>query len=355
VSRMVKIVGMIDPHVHLRDLDWSHKATFASETAAALAGGYWAVLDMPNTQPSTTNRTNLDAKLAKIGAGAVCDWGVYFGAAQSGNWDEYAGVVNDICGLKIYNNQTTGDLLIEAQSLREEHYKHWPAERVIAVHAEEETVLDILALVRQYRKQTHFCHISSAQEIAYLAEAKAEGLPISIGVTPHHLYLSVDDLPRLGSLGLMKPELKTRADCEALWSALASGLVDVVESDHAPHTMAEKLSEKPPFGVPGLETTLPLMGLAVKEGRILQERMIDLLTRAGEIFGLITPPETYTLVELDAPYTLERSIFRSACGWSPFEGMTVDGRVREVWIRGQKVFDGETICVAPGFGQNVMH
>src|SRR5690606_29793970 len=155
----IKIPGMVDPHVHLRGMDWAHKGTFASETAAALAGGYWAVLDMPNTLPSTIDPPALERKLGEFGGQAVCDWGVYFGASAGGNQRYYAEVSGQVCGLKIYNNQTTGTLLIDDQAVREQHYAAWPAGKVIAVHAEGATVRDILALVRQYRKPTHFCHI----------------------------------------------------------------------------------------------------------------------------------------------------------------------------------------------------
>src|SRR5205085_11196101 len=111
MPRLVQIPGMLDPHTHLRDLDWVHKGTFATETAAAVAGGYWAVFDMPNTPPATVTRDALAAKLARLEAGAVCDWAVYFGAAQADNTAEYAAVAGAVCGLKIYNNATTGDLL----------------------------------------------------------------------------------------------------------------------------------------------------------------------------------------------------------------------------------------------------
>ncbi len=353
MSQPVKLMGMIDPHVHLRDMEWSHKATFASETAAALAGGYWAVLDMPNTPPNTFTRAALDQKLAAFQAGAVCDWGVYFGASKEGNWAEYPQVMADTCGLKIYNNPTTGNLFITDQAIREQHYQAWQG--VIAVHAEENVIPAVLELVRKYRRWTHFCHISSAAEMAYLIEAKQAGLPISIGVTPHHLYLSQDDLPQLGSRGLMKPELKTPADCSALWQALKDGWVDAIESDHAPHTLAEKMSNHPPYGVPGLETTLPLIGLAVYEGHISLEQAIALLTvNSQRIFKLTPPPDTYTLVDFEDSYIIQRENLRTACGWSPFEGWRVYGRVLEVWIRGQKVFDGERVLVPNGNGQRVI-
>ena len=350
------IPAPFDPHVHLRGLDWSHKGTFASETAAALAGGYWAVLDMPNTQPSTIDPAALARKLAEIDAGAVCDWGIYFGAAADGNWTHYAdpAVIGPVCGLKIYNNETTGVLLIDDQAIRAQHYAHWPAHKIIAVHAEGETVREVLALVRQYRKRTHFCHISTAEEIAALTEAKAEGLPVTVGVCPHHLYLSQDDLPTLGPLGLMKPELKTRADCAALWDALTAGVIDVVESDHAPHTLAEKHGGRPVYGVPGLETTLPLLGLAVHEGRLTREQVIALVSEnPRRIFGLQAPPQTYTRFDFDARYTLTNDALHTLCGWSPFAGMTVYGRVVEVVIRGTRVYDGERVLVEPGFGGNL--
>jgi dihydroorotase-like cyclic amidohydrolase len=351
---VLRIPGMFDPHVHLRDMEWAHKATFFSETTAALAGGYWAVLDMPNTPPATIGAAALNTKLRVITRGAVCDWGLYFGASQSDNTAEYKQAIGLVCGLKMYNNATTGDLLIADQAQRARHYRSWPGSKLIAVHAEGETVGEILALVRQYRKPTHFCHISTAEEITLLRRAKADGLPISVGVTPHHLFLTEAHVRALGSLGLMKPELKTQADQDALWAAIADGLVDVVESDHAPHTLAEKQSPQPPFGVPGLETTLPLLCTAVREGRLTESRLIELVAlNPQRIFGVSPDSETYTLVDLEPSYVIERDHLRTGCGWSPFEGKRVYGRVCEVWIRGRKVFDGEHVLVSPGFGSNL--
>jgi carbamoyl-phosphate synthase/aspartate carbamoyltransferase/dihydroorotase len=351
---VIKIHGMIDPHTHLRDLDWSHKSTFASETKAAIAGGYWAVFDMPNTAPSTITAELLNQKLAKIDQTAYCDWGLYFGASQTDNTDEYAQVINQVCGLKIYNNSTTGDLLIDNQTDRDKHYAAWSGDKIIAVHAEDETVRDILALVRKYNRKTHFLHISTQLEIELLTQAKEEGLPVTVGVCPHHLFLTEDDVSTLGAYGRMKPELKTQADQNALWSAIDNGVVDIIESDHAPHTIAEKDSDKPPYGVPGLETNLPLMLQAVKDGRLSLERATDMMsTNVQRIWNITVPDDTYTVVDTDASYVIERQNLHSHCGWSPFEGMTVSGKVQEVWIRGQKVYDGEQILSQAGFGNNV--
>lgn len=354
MSNLIKIHGMVDPHCHLRDLEWSHKATFYSETASAVAGGYWAVFDMPNTPPETITRSALDTKLEALNANAVCDWGVYAGASQADNRAEYASMAQDTCGLKIFNNSTTGNLLIESQDMRDKHYEAWADNRLIAVHAEEETVLDILALVRKHRKHTHFLHISSQFEIDSLRDAKEEGLPITIGVCPHHLYLTEADVVTLGGYAMMKPPLKTQADVDALWQAITDGVVDVIESDHAPHSKADKEAENPAYGVTGLETTLPLMLTAVDEGRVSLAQVIAMVSdNPRKIWGLTCPDETYALVDLDVTYTIDANRLFTKPKISPFDGMRVKGRVLETWIRGTKVYDGEQIYVAGGFGRNL--
>jgi len=351
---LVKIIGMVDPHCHLRDLQWAHKGTFLSETRAAIAGGYTAVFDMPNTAPSTTSIQRLQDKLTAIDSNAACDWALYFGASQSDNSAQYPQLAGQVCGLKIYNNATTGDLLIESQDMRARHYRAWNRPKVIAVHAESETVACILELVRRYRRPTHFLHISTAYELNLLTEAKLAGLPVTFGVCPHHLFFCEDDLPQLGALGLMKPELKPKPDQTALWQALERGIVDCIETDHAPHTLAEKASENPPYGVPGFETALPLMLQAVHERRIELEYVCKLFSQnVHRIWGITADPESYTLVDTDTPRVITREELLTACAWSPFEGMTVRGVVREVWIRGRQVYDGEQVLSAAGFGRNV--
>lgn len=352
---MLKIDGMLDPHTHLRDLDWSHKATFESETRAAIAGGYTAVFDMPNTPPNTTTQAALQTKLDAIDAAALCDYGVYFGASQDDNTAEYANLAG-VCGLKIFCNDTTGNLLVEREADQHHHIRAWNTGRVISVHAEGATVEQILRIVRQERKPVHFLHISTADEINMLRDAKNEGLPVTIGVCPHHLYLTERDVRDLGPLALMKPELKTKADQAALWSALQAGVVDVVESDHAPHTLDEKHNDegRPVYGVPGLETTLPLMLLAVQEGRIALEQIPLLLAEnPRRIFGVPHNEGTYTLIDTDAACEIRNRDLHTAPRWSPFDGMLAWGEVIEVWIRGTQVFERGRFLVEPGYGQNV--
>lgn len=353
------IPAPVDPHVHLRGLDWAHKGTFTSETGAALAGGYAAVLDMPNTPPATVTPEALNLKMKAMAQESVSDWGVYYGAGLFADAAVYAYIADDICGIKMYCNATTGDLLIEDSALREAHFAAWKRAgniKPIAVHAEGETVAQILALTRKYDIHTHFCHISTAEEIGYLQQAKADGLPVSIGVTPHHLYLTEDDVPRLGAFGLMKPALKTRHDQQALWAAVSSGLVDVIESDHAPHTLEEKSSERIYYGVPGLETTIPLLCLALHEKRITEQQLVKLVaTNPRRIFHIAHDVNTYTAIDPDATYEIQNKNLFTACGWSPFSGMQVRGKITGVWIRGTQVFNGEKIRVPAGFGRNIWH
>ena len=352
---LLHIPGPVDPHVHLRDLEWSHKSTFQSETAAALAGGYWAVLDMPNTPPPTTTRERLTDKQARLGAAAHCDFGIYYGAEQD-HAESYDGIARDAIGMKMFCDATTGDLLVDDDAERGRLMALWGAAtpRPLAVHAEGAAVDEMLAHVRTHRVATHFCHITEVREISSLREAKAEGLPVSAGVTPHHLYLSDTDGAAIGVRSRVKPPLKSSADISALWAGIADGTVDVVESDHAPHTQAEKDGPDAAYGLPGLETTLPLLGLALHEGRITAERLIELVaTNAQRIFGLAPRPGTVTVLDTDSSYVIDDAAIRSATGWSPFSGTRVWGRVTAVHIDGRLAFDGEDVISEAGDGRNL--
>ena len=353
----LRIPGAVDPHVHLRDMDWAHKATVERETAAALAGGYWAVLDMPNTPPNTTTAERLRAKYEFVGARARCDFALYMGADQSADGSEYAEGSPEAAGLKMYCDHTTGSLLLEDDASRRRHLQAWGAatRKPVALHAEGETLAALLRLVRETGVRAHFCHVSLASELAALRAAKADGLPVSVGVTPHHLYLEAADRERLGGFAMVKPPLKTTADREALWAGVLDGAVDTIESDHAPHTRAEKASASPPFGLPGLETTMALMITAMRERGLTRDRLIELLaTNAQRIFGLVPPPDTYTLVDAEASYVISDDDLRCSSGWSPYSGMRVWGRVVEVRIRGRVAFDGEEVLAQPRDGRRLL-
>ncbi len=346
----LKLPGLIDIHVHLRDPGGPHKEDFASGTAAALAGGVVALLDMPNNRPPTVDERTLRHKAELASKKAHCDFGFYLGATV-GNAGQTS-MSRSVAGLKIYLDETYGPLQVRDLSALIGHFRHWPKDRAIAVHAEGLSIAIVIALAQLYDRTAHICHVSRKQEIELIQLAKERGAKITCEVTPHHLFLTEDDAKELGSLGQMKPSLGGAEDREALWDNLAT--IDAVASDHAPHTIEEKEAKDPPPGVPGLETMLPLLLNAVAEGRLSVERVVE-LTHHGpaRIMGLQPPDEAYVEVDPDASYVIESPALFTKCGWTPFEGMTVRGRIRNVYLRGLKAYEDGKVVAPSGWGKPV--
>jgi len=346
----LKIPGLIDVHVHLREPGGEHKEDMASGSAAALAGGVVVVLDMPNTYPPVVDAGTLARKRRLAQEKAVCDIGFYAGASET-NAREAAGLAGEAVGLKIYLDQTYGPLRMRSLAALLAHFRTWPADRPIAVHAEGLSVAMAIGLARVCGRRLHLCHISRADEIALIRAAKESGANVTCEVTPHHLFLTEADAERLGPYGSMKPSLAAEADRAALWANLDA--VDCIATDHAPHTPAEKEGDAPPPGVPGLETMLPLLLTAVAEGRLTLDRMVELTHDAPlRIFGLPEPADCWVEVDPKARHTLGSDGLLTRCGWTPFDGMPVVGRVRQVILRGQAAFEGR-VLVRPGFGRVV--
>jgi dihydroorotase len=343
--------GLIDAHVHLREPGGDHKEDITSGSAAALAGGVTMVLDMPNTYPPLVDAEALALKQELVERGALCDVGLYVGATES-NASEVAALGDQAAGLKIYLDQTYGPLRIRNLAALVAHFRAWPANRPIAVHAEGLSAAMAIGLARSFGRRLHLCHVSRADEIALIRAAKGSGAALTCEVTPHHLLLTEADARRLGSYGSMKPPLASADDVSALWANL--DVVDCIATDHAPHTRAEKEAESPPPGVSGLETLLPLLLTTVAEGRLTLERLVQLVHEAPRrIFDLPLQPHTHVEVDPDAGYSLSHENLHTKCGWTPFEGMAVQGRIRRVVLRGQTVFEEGEIQVAPGFGQAI--
>ena len=209
-------------------------------------------------------------------------------------------------------------------------------------------VRNAIALARQHGSRLHVAHLSTEEDLMQVWSAKEDGLPVTCEVTPHHLFLTEKDVERLGSHAIMKPSLGKESDRLALWRGLDLGVIDMITTDHAPHTLDEKSSVKPPFGVPGLETSLPLVLTAVAEGKLSMDRLVELVsTNPRKIFGLAVAQETYTEVDLRESFLIESSNLRTKCGWTPFNGMRVTGKVVKVVLRGETVFDGENVVGNP--------
>jgi len=176
------------------------------------------------------------------------------------------------------------------------------------------------------------------------------GQQVTCEVTPHHLYLTRTDAARLGPYGDMRPRLADESDCQALWDNI--DIVDCIATDHAPHTITEKESDTPPPGVPGLETALPLMLLAVEEGRLsLDDLIAKMHANPARIYGIPPSPDTYIEVDANARYDFSQDGWRTRAGWSPFAGMPGKGRVISVVLRGREVFRDGQILARPGTGR----
>ncbi len=348
---LMEFPGMIDVHVHLREPGATHKENFFTGTAAALAGGVVALLDMPNNDPPVTDAQTLENKKRIASSSALCDYGFYLGATAH-NASKISELAPKVAGLKIYLGATYGPLLLQDLGALIAHFKNWPPNKPIAVHAEGISVAAVLTLAIVYGRRVHICHVSRAEEIALIKAAKGKGLPVTCEVTPHHLFLSEEDAATLGPFGYMKPTLGSHRDRRALWENL--DVVDVIASDHAPHTKEEKLGPTPPPGVPGLETTLPLLFTAMLEGRISQERLLELTFKnPARIFG-IKLPETCVELEIGPRRIISSSELKTRCGWTPFEGMGVRATIRRVFIRGQKVYEDGQVLAWPGFGKPIL-
>ena len=345
----VRLPAPIDVHVHLREPGFVHKEDILSGTQAALAGGFTAVLDMPNTRPPTTNKERIREKRRRARQKAVCDVGFFVGASTDTSPSIAIEAASLAVGLKIYVNETFGSLRIQDVGTLWAYMRQWPGPGPIAVHAEGMMLATVIGLVALTKARVHVVHVSRKVEIALIKAAKAEGLPITCEVTPHHLFLTEEDIPKLGPYGYMRPPLATPADQRALWENL--DVIDCFATDHAPHTRKEKESDNPPPGVPGLETALPLLLTAVQEGRLTLDDVIERVhTRPRAIYGVPAPPNTYTEVEIGTSWTIGEKPFFTKAGWSPFTGMRVQADVRRVVIRGQTHFQDGKILVASGNG-----
>ena len=390
----IRLPGLVDAHVHLREPGYTQKEDLHTGTCAALAGGVTTVLDMPNTVPPTSTPANFQAKVRLANAKAVCDVGLFVGATVA-DVDAYLPVASRACGLKIYVNETFGSLRIEELGLLHRLFRTW-ARRAgelagwrqagpdaangrdaapqaaaaalgpVAVHAEELMVPVCLALSHLYSLPLHIVHVSRRSEIELIRAAKEKGIPVTCEATPHHLFLTADDYDRGGNRFDMRPKLAAPDDVAALWENL--DVIDIFATDHAPHTFSEKgmqlqgetgekgdsgVNTDPPLpGVPGVETMLPLLLTAVSDGRL---ELDDLLLRCVEnprrIYGLAEQPQTWVEVDVDKEYEFDDAGMRTRCGWTPFAGRQVKGRVEKVVLRGKTVFDGERVLAPPGSGR----
>jgi carbamoyl-phosphate synthase/aspartate carbamoyltransferase/dihydroorotase len=348
----MRLPGLIDVHVHVREPGAMHKEDWDSATAAALAGGVTAILAMPNTQPPITDEANLELALGAARAKARCDYAQYVGAGV-GNAGSLAALAPRAAGLKMYLDQTYGPLRLDDMSAWMEHFARWPVSRPLVVHAEGRTLAAAILMAALYDRPLHLAHVSRREEILLIRAAKQRGLKVTCEVTPHHLFLSSEDLPSLGSgRGEVRPRLAGPLDRQALWDNL--DVIDCFATDHAPHTLAEKDAPQPPPGFPGLETALPLYLTAVAEGRLSMEDLIaKTVDNPRRIFALPAQPETWIEVDPGSAWEIHGAGLYTRSAWTPFEGWRVRGRVQRVVLRGREASRDGKVLSPPGAGLNL--
>jgi dihydroorotase len=365
--------GVIDAHVHFRDPGFTAKEDFFSGSSAAAKGGVTMVFDMPNTDPPVFTVEALEMKRRIASEKSVVGFGLWMGF-NGKNIKEIQAAKNFV-GVKTYCNQTTGNYRITDLSVVSQLDG---VADVLAFHAEGETFAEILSMEWSGSSTIYLCHASLASEVDMVRKAKAEGKKIVMEVCAHHLFLSGDDRERLGGRGCMKPPLATQADQDALWQGILDGTVDVVATDHAPHTMEDKDSDDVPFGVPGVENSLmllldvvhasqtplsgdfspfltpnPLKGekmsrLRRLDSRLLSlERVVELMSaKPAEVFGLKSKGRIdegmdadLVLVDMERVRLIQNESQVSKCGWTPYDGMKLFGVPMVTIVSGKVVYD----------------
>ncbi|MFQ5773534.1 MAG: dihydroorotase [Kiloniellaceae bacterium] len=376
--------GAIDTQVHFREPGLEHKEDLGTGTAAAALGGVAAVFDMPNTAPSTLSAANLEDKLARAEGRAWVDHAFFVGAAAE-NVDDLAELERrpGCCGVKVFMGSSTGSLLVEDDETLLQVLR--AGNRRVAVHAEDETRLRerlvlvrggadvalhpewrdaeaarlatarLMVLARRAGRRVHVLHVSTAEEVPILARNKDLA---TVEVTPQHLTLAAPDCyERLGARAQMNPPIREPRHREALWRAVDAGIVDVIGSDHAPHTLEEKARPYPtsPSGMPGVQTLVPILLDRLSAGRLGIERLADLISAGpARVYGIagkgriaVGYDADFTIVDLEARREITRDWLASKCGWSSFEGMSVTGWPKATVVRGRVVMREDELLGAP--------
>ncbi len=286
---MLKLPGLIDPHVHVREPGQTHKEDWDTVTQAALAGGVTTILAMPNTKPPIFDESTLNLALDAAKQKARCDYAQFLGAGPD-NANILPALANKAAGLKMYLDSTFGELRLDDMTLWMPHFENFPKVAPIVLHSESRTMAAGILFAAIYDRPVHIAHISLKEEVLLIKAAKERGIKVTCEVCPHHLFLTspspLTPLPvgegntrpfpplgrRAGDEGRseVRPRLATQEDVDALWQNM--DVIDCFATDHAPHTVEEKDSDNPPPGFPGLETLLPFLLTAVDDGRLTIRR-----------------------------------------------------------------------------------
>ena len=377
--------GVIDSQVHFREPGLEHKEDLETGSRAAVAGGVTCVFEMPNTKPLTTTAATLADKVQRARHRMFCDFAFYVGGTRENIADiPILEKLESSAGIKVFMGSSTGDLLVDDEASLDKIIA--TISRRAAFHAEDEARLKarmnlrragdpsshpewrdeeaaliatklLVGLAEKHGKRVHVLHISTAAEMAFLAAHKDYA---SVEVTPHHLTLEAPDCyQRLGTYVQMNPPVRDARHRAAIWDALQKGVVDVLGSDHAPHTREEKDHAYPDShsGMTGVQTLVPIMLDHVNAGKLSLERFVDLTSHGPQrLFNIrgkgriaVGYDADFTIVDLKRQETITNTWIESRVGWSPYDGVKVTGWPVGTYVRGRRVmWQGEILGTAKG-------
>ena len=379
----IVLPGCIDTQVHFREPGLEHKEDLHTGTKSAALGGITSIFEMPNTKPPTTDLAALENKLNLASGRAFTNFAFFVGGcSEQKNWRELETHVG-CAGIKIFMGSSTGSLLVDEDDQIEEIMRS--SSHRIAIHCEDEALLKekfpiakegghprfhpkwrdeevafkatsrALALARKTSSKVHILHVTTREEIDLIASYRDVA---TLEVTPQHLtLLGPDAYERLGTLAQMNPPIREKEHQDGLWSGIERGIVDVLGSDHAPHTLEEKSKEYPnsPSGMPGVQTLLPLMLNHVNQGRLSLLRLVDLLCYGpARIYGIPTKGRLsvgfdadITIIDMTRKHTIQNKNMASKCGWTPFHEMEIQGMPTHTIVGGHIVMQEGQIVGEP--------
>ena len=378
--------GMIDDQVHFREPGLTHKGCIATESRAAVAGGITSFMEMPNTRPSTTTHEALDDKLAIGARSSATNYGFFFGATNDNIEAIRTLDPRKACGVKVFMGSSTGNMLVDREKTLEAIFRDCPV--VIATHCESTPMIQsklkeamekfggeipieehpnirnreaclasstlAVELARRHQAQLHVLHITTEDELALFEPGPIEGKSITAETCVHFLHFSAEDYPQLGNRIKCNPSIKLASDRDALRAALRSGRIDILATDHAPHTAEEKADPsymKAPAGLPLVQDVVLAAMELVHDGDLDVAELVQVIAHNPAIRFDVAERgylrEGYradlVLVNDRAEHEVTADRVLSRCGWSPFEGRTFRSRIERTWVNGALAWDGERV------------